>query len=116
MFRKRNSRSARRDLSGKQVYITGAARGIGRATAELAAAEGAVVHLTDRNEAPLLEVAEQIRAIAGDVGLVEAVDVRDYEPVRRLAAGLSAQHRAIDLVTNIHVLSHCVPIPPLPRR
>ncbi|NYG57572.1 NAD(P)-dependent dehydrogenase (short-subunit alcohol dehydrogenase family) [Nocardioides daedukensis] len=105
MFRKRSSRSVRRDLSGKQVFITGAASGIGRATAELAAAEGAVVHLTDRNEAPLLEVADQIRAIGGHVGLVEAVDVSDYEAVRRLAAGLTAEHGAMDIVMNIAGIS-----------
>lgn len=40
-------------LAGKTALITGAAQGIGRATAQLYAAEGATVWATDRNEAAL---------------------------------------------------------------
>ncbi|MDT0201417.1 SDR family oxidoreductase [Nocardioides sp. AE5] len=100
MFRKRM-----RDLSGKQIFITGAASGIGRATAELAAREGAIVHLTDRNAEPLAETVERIRSFGGTVGLAEAVDVSDYEAVRALAARLTAEHGAMDAVMNIAGIS-----------
>ena len=36
-----------RDLRGRRVFVTGAASGIGRAVAEQAARDGAVLHLTD---------------------------------------------------------------------
>jgi NAD(P)-dependent dehydrogenase (short-subunit alcohol dehydrogenase family) len=43
-------------LAGKMALITGAASGIGRATARLFHAEGARVAATDRNEAGLAEL------------------------------------------------------------
>ena len=54
-----------RDLTGKNVLVTGAASGIGRSAAEQAAARGAVVHLTDIQADLLAEVAESIRATGG---------------------------------------------------
>jgi NAD(P)-dependent dehydrogenase (short-subunit alcohol dehydrogenase family) len=65
-------------LHGKVCVITGAASGIGRATAERFAAEGARLVLTDIQEAPLLALAETLRtsgadvaAVIGDVSLVD---------------------------------------------
>jgi NAD(P)-dependent dehydrogenase (short-subunit alcohol dehydrogenase family) len=94
-----------RDLSGREVFLTGAASGIGRATAVLAAAQGARVHLTDRNGEQLDEVAAEIRASGGRVGLVERADVSDHEAVRRLARRLTADHGAMDVVMNIAGIS-----------
>jgi NAD(P)-dependent dehydrogenase (short-subunit alcohol dehydrogenase family) len=65
-------------LHGKVCVITGAASGIGRATAERFAAEGARLVLADIQEAPLLALAETLRtsgtdvaAVIGDVSLVD---------------------------------------------
>jgi NAD(P)-dependent dehydrogenase (short-subunit alcohol dehydrogenase family) len=44
-------------LAGRRILITGAASGIGRATAELFAAEGAALALIDRDAPPPLEAA-----------------------------------------------------------
>ncbi len=53
------------DLRGKRCLITGAASGIGRATAFAAAAQGAQLFLTDLHEEPLARVVEEIRAAGG---------------------------------------------------
>ncbi|WP_420583732.1 SDR family oxidoreductase [Ruegeria sp.] len=62
-------------LSGKTALITAAGQGIGRATAELFAAEGAQVIASDINEASLAELANLpgIRAIYLDVTDAAAV-------------------------------------------
>ena len=51
---------SKRDISGLTVVITGAARGIGEATAELLAAQGATVALGDLDTALVQQVAERI--------------------------------------------------------
>ncbi len=52
-------------LAGKRVFITGAASGIGRATAEKCAAEGAAIICADLQSAPAEATAEAIRAAGG---------------------------------------------------
>lgn len=51
---------SKRDINGLTVVITGAARGIGQATAELLAREGATVALGDLDETLVRQVAERI--------------------------------------------------------
>jgi NADP-dependent 3-hydroxy acid dehydrogenase YdfG len=51
---------SKRDISGLSIVITGAGRGIGEATAELLAAEGATVALGDLDTALVQAVAERI--------------------------------------------------------
>ena len=65
-------------LEQKSCVVTGAAFGIGRATAVRFAREGARLVLTDIQEAPLLALAEELRgggaeveAVVGDVSIVE---------------------------------------------
>ncbi len=94
-----------RDLSGTHFFVTGAASGIGRATALLAAREGATVHLTDRNAVALEETAELIRTAGGSVGLVRAADISDVDAVRGLAAELTDRYGAMDVVANIAGIS-----------
>jgi NAD(P)-dependent dehydrogenase (short-subunit alcohol dehydrogenase family) len=89
------------DITGKRVLITGAASGIGRATAEHAARIGAEVLLTDRNEAQLAEVAAEIRAAGGKVGLAQAADVTDLDAVRALADAVHARGGSVDVVMNV---------------
>jgi NAD(P)-dependent dehydrogenase (short-subunit alcohol dehydrogenase family) len=48
-------------LEGKTAIVTGAARGIGRATAELFAAHGARVVLSDIDEEPTRAAADEIQ-------------------------------------------------------
>ncbi len=91
----------RLDFSDRQVFITGAASGIGRATARLAAREGARLHLTDVNAPALAEAADEIRSSGGVVLTAEALDVSDYEAVRDLGERLTREYGAMDVVMNI---------------
>ena len=59
---------------GKTIVITGAASGIGRATALIFAREGANVVCADINADGVKETAEQINAVGGQ-GLALAIDV-----------------------------------------
>jgi NAD(P)-dependent dehydrogenase (short-subunit alcohol dehydrogenase family) len=70
-------------LSGKVCVITGAASGIGRATAERFAAEGARLVLTDIQEAPLLALAETLQASGADVETVIG-DVSQVDDARAM--------------------------------
>jgi NAD(P)-dependent dehydrogenase (short-subunit alcohol dehydrogenase family) len=61
-------------LRGKSTVVTGAAKGIGRATAELFAREGTLLVLTDVDEAGLEELRERLadedveaETVVGDV-------------------------------------------------
>ena len=65
-------------LEGKNVVIYGGAGTIGSATALVFAREGARLFLAGRTEAPLVDVADQIRTAGGqaDVAVVDALDER----------------------------------------
>ena len=74
-------RSAR--LLGKSAVVTGAAAGIGRATAELFAREGARLVLADINTDGLSELRDSLGDVTGEVTIVTA-DVSKPEDVRRM--------------------------------
>lgn len=90
-----------RDFAGREVFITGAASGIGRAVAEQAGGEGARLHLVDRNEKALRTAVSELEADGIGIGLVQALDVSDYEAVRTFARKLTAEFGAMDVVMNI---------------
>ena len=90
-----------RDLRGKNVFLTGAASGIGRAVAVRAAREGAVLFLTDVNQQGLIDVVAEITEAGGDVAYASPVDVSDHDGVRAMAAEITADHGSMDVVMNI---------------
>jgi NAD(P)-dependent dehydrogenase (short-subunit alcohol dehydrogenase family) len=90
-----------RDLAGLNVFLTGAASGIGRATAEAAAARGARLFLTDLRHDLLQATVRLIRGSGGEVVLADAADVSDRDAVRRLAHRITLEHGAMDVVMNI---------------
>jgi NAD(P)-dependent dehydrogenase (short-subunit alcohol dehydrogenase family) len=105
-----------RDLRGKHVFLTGAASGIGRATALAAAREGAVVFLTDVDEQGLIRVVGEITAAGGEVGYAAPVDVSDHDAVRAMAAEITDQHGAMDVVMNIAGIASWGTISAMPHR
>jgi 3-oxoacyl-[acyl-carrier protein] reductase len=66
---------------GKTIVITGAASGIGRATAQIFAREGANVVCADINEKGVKETVEQVNTL-GSQGLALTIDVTRREAVR----------------------------------
>ncbi len=72
-------------LNGRVAIVTGAGRGIGRATAEALARAGAHVVLAARTPAQLEDVSETIRK-QGGATTVAATDVGQSEEVERLFA------------------------------
>jgi NAD(P)-dependent dehydrogenase (short-subunit alcohol dehydrogenase family) len=81
-------------LKGKVALVTGAASGIGRATAELFAREGAHVVASDLDAERGPQVAEEIGAA------FVAVDVRDDDAVRALVAHAVDAHGRLDCAAN----------------
>jgi NAD(P)-dependent dehydrogenase (short-subunit alcohol dehydrogenase family) len=88
-------------LSGKRCFITGAASGIGRATALAAARQGAELYLTDVQAEALERVVAEIRRDGGRVAHGQALDLRDHEGVVALAAEIHAAHGSMDVVMNV---------------
>lgn len=94
-----------KSLDNKKCFITGAASGIGRATAIAAAAEGAELFLTDINGAGLESTVAEIRSTGGKVSLARAMDIADHEAVKRLAEEIHAAHGSMDMLMNIAGIS-----------
>ncbi|QHS10565.1 SDR family oxidoreductase [Sinimarinibacterium sp. NLF-5-8] len=92
-------------LNNQKCLVTGAASGIGRATAIAAARDGAVLFLTDVNAAALAQVASEIRDEGGNVAAAEAFDIADLAAVRRFGEAIHARHGSLDVVMNIAGIS-----------
>jgi len=80
-------------LAGKSTLITGAASGIGRATATLFHAEGAKVAATDRNETGLA-------ALGPDADLVLPQDVTDEARWREVVEVVVEKFGRLDILVN----------------
>lgn len=89
-----------RMLAGRVALVTGASRGIGRATARLLAANGAVVCLNYyKSETTAFSLRDEIRAAGGDCEAVRA-DVREPHEVASLLQRAARGERLDILVNN----------------
>jgi NAD(P)-dependent dehydrogenase (short-subunit alcohol dehydrogenase family) len=88
-------------LRDKRCLITGAASGIGRATALAASARGAELFLTDIDAEGLEGVAGDLRGAGGRVSYASPADIADYEAVTAMAEEIHATAASMDVVMNI---------------
>lgn len=86
-------------FNGKVAFVTGAASGIGRATAVAFASEGARVAILDRTEDGLRDTADAIRNAGGEV-LVIACDVSKPEQVEAAVARTVETFGRLDVAFN----------------
>jgi L-xylulose reductase len=101
-------------FAGKTVIITGAGKGIGRATALLLAARGAAVVAVSRTQADLDRLAREIGCRTIAVDLASAADARDAA-VRALpadylvnCAGINVLEPFVDVTVEAFDLVHAV--------
>ncbi len=86
-------------LTGRRAVVTGAARGIGRATALALARFGADVAVCDRLVDELAETARDVQALGREAPSA-VLDVRDAAAVDTWVAELSDAWPAVDLLVN----------------
>ena len=89
-----------RRYADKVAFVTGAASGIGRATAARLAAEGASTYLVDVNAEGVQETAASIAA-AGGTATAATLDVRDAAACIAAIEACVATYGGIDVVCNI---------------
>jgi 3-oxoacyl-[acyl-carrier protein] reductase len=88
-------------LKGRGVIVAASSQGMGRATAELFAREGAQVAMCARNDKILQEAASQIRSETGAEVYAEPLDVTDGPAVQRFVEQVSKRFGRLDVcVTN----------------
>lgn len=98
-----------RSVAGKTVLVTGAASGMGRATAEVFAAEGAHVALTDISADAVEGIARELRA-RGRVAQAWALDVADPKAIRGVVDEVATQFGGLDILVNNAGISAFCPI------
>jgi NAD(P)-dependent dehydrogenase (short-subunit alcohol dehydrogenase family) len=95
-------------LAGAVVLVTGASRGIGRATAELLAGRGATVVLTGRDEPALGALAERLD------GSYLALDLTSPDAADRLVRHALDRHGRLDAVVANAGVGHVGPFAEMP--
>jgi 3-oxoacyl-[acyl-carrier protein] reductase len=93
------------DLTGRTAFVTGAASGIGRASAVLLAEAGATVHCADLDAAGLEETARNIKE-AGATAHTHQLDVTDREQLRRAITSCER----LDVLAAIAGIMHSSPV------
>jgi len=97
-------------LSGRTALVTGASRGIGRATALALAAAGAHVVAVARTVGGLEELDDEI-ANAGGTATLVPLDIKDADGIARLSAALGKRYGKLDiLVGNAGILGVLSPL------
>lgn len=86
--------------TGRVAIVTGAAYGIGRATAERLTREGAVVIGCDVSDDGLAEARTQFESVGIDIRL-EKVDITNQGTVDQLVGGVLEEHGRVDLLANV---------------
>ncbi|MFJ3288453.1 SDR family NAD(P)-dependent oxidoreductase [Streptomyces sp. NPDC086669] len=93
------------DLTGRTAFVTGAAGGIGRASAVLLARAGATVHCADRDARGLSETADLVKA-AGGSARTHPLDVTDRAALHRAVSSCER----LDVLAAIAGIMHSSPV------
>jgi rhamnulose-1-phosphate aldolase/alcohol dehydrogenase len=101
-------RPAPKPLAGRIALVTGGGSGIGRATAQRLAAEGACVVVADRDAEAAAEVAAELGS--SDVAVPTTADVTSEEEVAAAIAAAALAFGGVDLVVNNAGLSISKPL------
>ncbi|GGD80002.1 SDR family NAD(P)-dependent oxidoreductase [Croceicoccus mobilis] len=91
-------------MAGRRVLITGAASGIGKASAQCLAGHGAALALLDRDGDALAQVAGELGAHA------ETLDLMDERAIVRAVAASGAAMGGIDAVVNVAGIGEVAPL------
>ncbi|KAB2761394.1 SDR family NAD(P)-dependent oxidoreductase [Brucella anthropi] len=87
-------------LAGKHVVITGGAKGIGRAIAELFVEAGATVIITDRDEAAGKQTVAELNARRPSSASLYILDVMDRDAAERTAEAIATEVGVPDVLVN----------------
>ncbi|KAE9362692.1 NAD(P)-binding protein [Stipitochalara longipes BDJ] len=88
------------NFKGKVIAITGAASGIGRATATMLAERGATLAIADFNSELLSTAASELKASGASV-TATVLDVRDAAAVESWITSTATQHGRLDGAANV---------------
>jgi 3-oxoacyl-[acyl-carrier protein] reductase len=88
------------DFNGHTALVTGASRGIGRATAKAFAKQGVQVGIVARRRSLLEELASEIEAEGGRAPVIIEADLYPEDAAERLAAEAIARLGHVDILTN----------------
>ena len=94
-----SDRDSLRSVKGKIALITGAASGMGEATARLFAEQGARVALTDRNQEGLDRVTKDIKELGGE-GKAWNLDVADHAAIKKTVVAIAEHFGGLDIIVN----------------
>ncbi|QDQ14049.1 SDR family NAD(P)-dependent oxidoreductase [Streptomyces spectabilis] len=99
------------DLTGRTAFVTGAASGIGRASAVLLARAGAAVHCADRDAPGLSGTADLIKE-AGGTAHPHLLDVADRAQVDQAVADAAAASPTgrVDVLAAVAGIMHSSPV------
>ena len=98
-----------RSIAGRVAIVTGAASGMGRATAILFAGEGAKVAVTDLDQASCDAVVAEIRANGGTANAY-ALDVSNHDAIKSVVANVASDFGGIDILVNNAGISAFCPL------
>ena len=88
------------ELTGKVALVTGGSKGIGRATAELLAEQGATIAMLARSQEPLEAAATEIADRHQVNVITETADILDPDSIKAYFEFLSSRVDKIDILVN----------------